>query len=300
MLTTALGLPQRSVRGTAERVAASAGLEIINARSSQGPSRPVRWYQLSIQNETTSSFGLCTAPKKPKHGQLRGVVASVTPGRTWIVATAAFGFSETCGDVLEFPLSFSDAEGRGFTVRVHCHDKSPLRSDALSAHQALGTHVELEEVPNLVARPPVGYEDSLGIYSTPGREEKNRLGSFKVGDQILVGASQGRWRQVTAPTEGWVLFETRDGVPLFQELPGAAAHIRQTVTLKSLPGGKPLMRLEKEPAVEPKGADPDRLAEMKAYIARQQVHDTISKRNAHLEEHRLLGARKRQQWKGVL
>jgi len=318
-IQTALSEPQRNAKGTAEAVAILAGLQTKTKDQTaaafvlprlpgvtQDPSKPVRWYQLTIQNETSSSFRLATVPKIPKHGRLAAVIPSVPPGVTWVVATATFKSTgqNACDDMLEFPLAFSDADGRAFTVRVHCHDHSPLRSDAISASQALQVDGELEEIPRLIARPPMAFEDSLGIYSTPQKIEENRLGSLKNGDYALFGPRKGRWAQLTAPVQGWVLFESREGVPFFVNEEPGSMHIRQTITLKTLSGGKPIARTEyKEPPVKPKVTsitEQDRLAEMKAHVARQQVQQAMGKRNAELEGQKLLGARKRQQWMGVL
>lgn len=155
-------------------------------------------------------------------------------------AQAAFNLCSARGDLLEFTLAYADGSGEGFTVRVHAHSHSPLRSDAVGVGQDLAITSTLEEVPRYVARPPQGYaETALGVYKAPARCEDMRVGELRPGDEVLAGSGprEGRWLRITAPFEGWVQAETRDGQLLLAELRGQRPHLRQVVVVRPRYGG---------------------------------------------------------------
>lgn len=152
-------------------------------------------------------------------------------------AQAAFGDSADSAneDALEFTLSFMDASSEeGFTVRVHAHARSPLRSDAIASGQGLNISSTLESVPRVISQPPPGYaETALGVYRKPEMDETSRVGTISEGDEVLTGgqAREGRWIHISVPLEGWIQARTRDGRPLLEETLGQA-NIRQVVSIR--------------------------------------------------------------------
>eukprot|EP00927_Polykrikos_kofoidii_P048488 TRINITY_DN42760_c0_g1_i1.p1 TRINITY_DN42760_c0_g1~~TRINITY_DN42760_c0_g1_i1.p1 ORF type:complete len:503 (-),score=62.07 TRINITY_DN42760_c0_g1_i1:155-1576(-) len=162
---------------------------------------------------------------------LAPALAPLTSRQSPPVAQAAFHQNATLGDLLEFTLSFVEAAGEGFTVRVHAHARSPLRSDAAPSGQDLDVSSTIEEVGRLVAQPPLGYErTAMGVYSSPELVKGTRLGELTPGAEVFSaerGGIGGRWLRITAPLEGWVMASTRDGTQLFSPLSAAvdeAAH----------------------------------------------------------------------------
>eukprot|EP00419_Tripos_fusus_P061055 CAMPEP_0172926558 /NCGR_PEP_ID=MMETSP1075-20121228/215781_1 /TAXON_ID=2916 /ORGANISM="Ceratium fusus, Strain PA161109" /LENGTH=365 /DNA_ID=CAMNT_0013787647 /DNA_START=1 /DNA_END=1098 /DNA_ORIENTATION=- len=159
-----------------------------------------------------------------------------------VTAQAAFASDSTLGDVLEFTLAYSDKAGEGFTIRVHAHSCSPLRSDVVSVGQDLSVTSMVEEVPRLIARPPAGYEETaLGVYKSATRSEDLRLGELRPGDEVLAsgGPREGRWLRITSPYDGWVQAETRDGYPILVEQKGRRRHLRQVIVVRPFYAGPP-------------------------------------------------------------
>lgn len=282
--------------------AQTAGSSILpRLPSAEKSARFNRWYQLTVKNLSGIAFGLSAPPRAARLGRVLQVAPSLSAGTTWVAVSAVFGKSATCGDVLEFALSFSDAESRGFTVRVHGHDRSPLESDAITSNPGLDVVSELEHIPRYVARPPQGYETSLGVYASPARDEGSRIGALKAGDEVFLGGlKEGRWAQLTAPMEGWVMWETRSGVSCFAEEPGS--HLRQRVTLKLASSSEPASQGGEAgralgwtgPSAE------DRDSERTAWTARYQAQKEIDRKNSEMEGQRLLGQRTREVLTGVL
>lgn len=90
----------------------------------------------------------------------------------------------------------------------------------------------MEEVPRARVAPPSAYlhGPALAVYARPNASEA--LGRLSVGDEVMCGGRQGRWRKITYPLEGWVQAETRDGRAILQPLFGLRPHLRQVVTLR--------------------------------------------------------------------
>lgn len=217
-------------------------------------------------------------------------------------AQASFASDSTLGDVLEFTLAYSDTAGEGFTVRVHAHSCSPLRSDVVSVGQDLSVTSMVEEVPRLVARPPVGYaETALGVYKSATRSEDLRVGELRPGDEVLAsgGPREGRWLRITAPHDGWVQAETRDGHPILAELEGHRRHLRQVIVVRPLYTGPPLqvpqrlapLPLNTLPRAFPCGHPDDgtRASERSYFSARASRVARLDKEAATLRAKSLLG-----------
>eukprot|EP00930_Biecheleria_cincta_P082810 TRINITY_DN7245_c0_g1_i2.p1 TRINITY_DN7245_c0_g1~~TRINITY_DN7245_c0_g1_i2.p1 ORF type:complete len:342 (+),score=70.75 TRINITY_DN7245_c0_g1_i2:48-1073(+) len=160
-------------------------------------------------------------------------------------AQARFTSDAKLGDLLEFTLSYLDDRGEGLTVRAHAHATSSMRSSCQVHGQDLEVSSVIEEVPRMVARPPLGYaETALGVYAKPGRCAALQLGELRPGDEVLRGAGprDGRWMKITWPMQGWIQAETRDGRPLFEELLCLRPNLRMVITLRPMHGrpGQPL------------------------------------------------------------
>jgi len=200
--------------------------------SSEPQKKILRFYHLAFDNLTSRTFSFKPAPKAAV-GRIVKVASQLKPGLTVVAVQALFDESTTCGGMLEMPLSFQDTDGNGLTVRVHCHDKSLLRCDAIGAGQNLQISSAVARVPRLVAQPPLGYDAQLGIYAEARRDESTLVGRLAPGDAVVAaGEKRGRWMQISAPCEGWVIFETRDGSPCFAEEAFRQPHVRQTVTVQ--------------------------------------------------------------------
>lgn len=221
-------------------------------------------------------------------------------------AQASFSSSALRGDALEFALSYADGTGEGFTVRVHAHNKSPLRSDVVAAGQELDISSVVEEVPRLVVSPPLGYADTaLGVYGAPARCETDRVGKLNVGDEVFAGSGprEGRWLRIVWPLQGWVQAETRDGRPLLlQLLPtmGGRPHLRQVVILRPRHGrlhtpaatraaslGRPPSRPQEAEAEDAARAAERALSSAKAAEGARFERDSVSlERTAFVGRHR--------------
>lgn len=211
-------------------------------------SAAARLYEIVIHNDTGRHFKL-TGPAQPlfrkvPQGRLVRLEPLLLPAndssssqeQVTSTAQAVFGASAHSAkeDALEFTLSFMDTSSEeGFTVRVHAHARSPLRSDAIASGQGLDVSSVLESVPRLMSRPPPGYAaTALGIYRKPERDEASRVGTLTEGQEVLVGRhpAQGRWMHISAPLEGWIQARTRDDRPLLEQAPGQP-NMRQVVSI---------------------------------------------------------------------
>lgn len=207
-----------------------------------------RLYELVIHNYTDLHFKLTgpTLPlfRKVPQGRLVHLQPTLCPGETLTtgteataIAQALFGASTPSAkeDALEFTLSFMNATSeQGFTVRVHAHDRSPLRSDAIPSGQGLDVTSILQSVPRLLSRPPLGYaETTLGVYRKPERDEAGRVGTLSEGAEVMGGAEahKGRWMRISSPLEGWIQARTRDGRDLLEAAPGQP-NLRQVVSIR--------------------------------------------------------------------
>jgi len=173
---------------------------------------------------------------------------------------AKFQHSGSCGDLLEFSVTYLTVEGSGVTIRVNAHAASPMQSSIQVHAQDLEVTSVMQNVPRLRVRPPAGYEGtSLGVESGPGRADRSDAPIFmlRVHDEVMAGMGprQGRWLKITHPVEGWVQAATRDGQDILKEVVGCRPNLRQVVTVR--PASKRQTSVQAAPATQDIGSFPE-------------------------------------------
>lgn len=254
--------------------------------------------------------------------QLVGALESDEDRHLPCVAQAMFSRCPAKEDTLEFTVAYTDGAGEGFTVRVHEHERSHLRSDVVATgHGAFEVESLVQEVPRLVSRPPFGYaETSLGIYRTPDRSESTKIGTLKSGEEVLAVdySLDGRWLRISSPMDGWMQAKTRDGRPLLADVVGRP-HLRQVIIVRA---GEQVTAAETghaemlheacdittmESPLSPTYSlakrigvtDTCRATEHSHYNSRIREQDRLGRKNAHLEGAALVGPHGRRAVLGV-
>jgi hypothetical protein len=206
-------------------------------------------------------------------------------------------------------MSFVDTSNEeGFTIRIHAHSRSPLRSDVIASGHGLDVSSVLESIPRLVSRPPLGYaETALGVYRKPERDEAARVGTLSEGVEVLAGRCdrQGRWMHISAPVDGWIQACTRDGRDLLEEVQGEP-NLRQVVSIRARKPADIDVAATAKPAVingqkdqqqaSPRAAE---LAHFKKSAAFSEA-SRLDREASSLEANSLLGIRSRKALVGVL
>ncbi|CAE8734014.1 unnamed protein product, partial [Polarella glacialis] len=317
--------------------------EGLAVKRSAASSTGLRFYEVVVRNLTARRFELqgskLPAIRNAVEGRFTRLTGELSPEGTHAglprsvgpvvapdpeshpspTAQATFSSCAVLGDLLEFTVSYHDGKGEGFTVRVHAHSNSPLRSGVCANALELDVTSATQEVPRLVARPPTGYaETALGVYSSPGRVEALKVGELKPETEVLagIGPRQGRWLKITAPLEGWIQAETRDGRAIVHELKGQRPNLRQVVTLRPVhgrtaPAMSPALK-DQEAALRdatspishsgPAGDSDDvqkRAAEGAYFSVRAAEAERLLRERARIEATGIKGARPRQRVLGV-
>lgn len=254
-----------------------------------------------------------TAPALPRLEQVvRVPSASVDPQ---IAAKAIFTPCPTGSllgpvdaDLLEFTLAYTAEAGEGFTVRVNAHSHSPIRSGVATVGKAFEVLSELHEVPRLVTRPPLGYEEvALGVYKGPRRCDAERVAQLQPGDEVMAtNFREGRWLKISAPVVGWVQSETRDGRPMLEPLVGLRPHLRQVITVRPRHGWYPDTAGQQESEATPgvwsapeKALSDDLIFSADQHCARSAEAVRLARESAAMEGVALVGRRPRTNLVGV-
>lgn len=168
---------------------------------------------------------------------------------------AKFQYSGSCGDLLEFSVTYLTVEGSGVTIRVNAHAASTMQSSIQVHGQDLEVTSVMQNVPRLRVQPPRSYaETSLGVESGPGRGSRSAMFTLRLHDEVMAGMGprQGRWLKITHPVEGWVQAATRDGQDILKEVVGCRPNLRQVVTVR--PASKRQTSVQAAPAAQDMGS----------------------------------------------
>lgn len=267
-----------------------------------------RFYEVWVTNRTSRHFGLFgewrprlrqtvkgrftqLAPEIPggKVSCPRTPSTSSSAGQALRVAQATFCDRIPGTDALEFNMSFISEGGQGFTIRVHAHSCSAMRSDAIAEGEELQVSSAWEEVPRYRVSPPsICDEKCLGVYASPGLCDAERVGKLVPGEEVVAtsGAPPERWLEISHPLQGWILAELRDGRPLIERLHLERPHMRQVITVQPSALCSKDQHREVHTARLSRGLPETRMEEALYSAARHRARDPLERECVRMAEHK--------------